>query len=253
MNKKIISKYDKCSHILVCTNAYEKDNDVIYRYACPKCMLDERVLDIPLDVLSNEHLKQRDYILNHNNNIPGIYISKYCSDLNELNKSYKEFINTRNYNYKEEAIIDEIKKQIKIMDTMNYIKTRANEEYEKLKEEHYNYYDNCCHLKVVTGISQKTNEIRYGCIKCMLDERFLDYSRESLDGFQQIIYDYLATGSLKKYGRNINLYDPYLGELHIYYKKLNVPNTYKGYQDAEEAITNHILIKTRRQDKLFRK
>ncbi len=252
MNKKILNKYDNCNHVLVYTSVFGKDKDVIYRCGCPKCMLDERVLDIPLDSLSKEQTKQREYLISKNNNIPGYYIPKLCSNLNELNKAYKEFISTRDYNYSEEEIINEFTKQIRIIDTMNYVEARANDEYEKVREEHYNYYDNCCHLKVVTGISKKTGEIRYGCIKCMLDERFLDYQRESLDGFQQILYDYLATDSFKKYGRKIDLYDPYLGELHTYYKKLNVPETYKGYQMAEDSLTNHILVKSRKKDKIYK-
>ena len=252
MNKKIISKYDKCSHLLVYTGAVEKDNKIEYRCGCVKCKLDERVLDKKLDELNKEQLQQRKYILSNNNHIPGINIPKQCSNLNELNKAYNEFKDSHNYNYSEEQVINEIRKQIKIIDTFNYMNVKVKNEYELMRIEHYNFYDSCCHQKVVTGISKKTGEIRYGCTKCMLDERLLDKSRDDMTGNAQIIYDYLASGEFSKYGRKIDLYYPYLGDLHIYYKSLNVPDTYQGYQKAEEDMIKYILIKTRKEDVIIR-
>ena len=253
MDKKIISKYDKCSHVLVYTGYVEKDNDVIYRCGCAKCKLDERVLDRELDTLSREQLAQRKYITAHNGNIPGYYIPKFCNDIDKLNNAYKDFINSKNYNVSEEEIINEITKQIRIVDTLNYLEARADKEYEKIRAEQYAFYDNCCHSKIITGISKKTNEIRYGCPKCMLDERILDFDVKKMSGVEKIVYDYLAAGYFGECGRKIEQYYPNLPELHGYYERLNLPNTYRGYQQAEDEIIRHILIKNKDESVIFRK
>ena len=250
--KRIINKYDKCEHVLVYTGILEKEKNIIYRCGCAKCKLDERVLDRELDTLSREQLAQRKYITEHNGNIPGFYIPKFCSDLDKLNDAYQEFISNKTYEVSEEEVVNEITKQIRIIDTLNYLDALSDKEYERIKEEQYAFYDSCCHTKVVTGISKKTGKIRYGCPKCMLDERLLDFPPETYSGVGKIIYDYMADGYFEN-GRNIEKYYPDLSELHDYYKRLNVPNTYEGYQRAEDEMIRHILIKNKDESVIFRK
>lgn len=252
MNKKITSKYDKCSHILVITNAFEKDNEIIYRHSCAKCKLDESVLDKNIDTLTKDQLEQKKYLLKNKGYIPGIYIPKYCSNIDELNKEYEEFISkTKQYN--DEDIIKKIKKEIKIMDTLSYLAVKGEEAFAEMKREHEQVFDNCNHIKIVTGISRKTGKPTYGCPKCCLDERLLEFDREEFPRSEQIIYDYLKAGKFNNRGRKLNIYFPYIANLHKYYKNLNLKNTVEDDIIAEKEMTGLITRALKLQERLMKK